>query len=52
MQTFLVLLTFGIAVGFMLKKFVWGPIFETRQRSVGTLDGEKTKCGKKDCACH
>jgi len=52
MQTFLVLLTFGAAVGFMLKKFVWNPIFETRQRTVGTLDGEKTKCGKDDCACH
>lgn len=52
MQTVLVILTFSIAVGFLLKKFVWNPIFETRRRTVQTLDGDKTKCGKKDCACH
>ncbi|MBT8254907.1 MAG: hypothetical protein KJO23_00060 [Bacteroidia bacterium] len=52
MQTVLVIITFGIATGFLLKKFVWNPIFETRQRSAGTLDGQKTKCGDKDCGCH
>lgn len=52
MQTVLVILTFCLAAGFLLKKFVWNPIFETRRRSSGTLDGHKTKCGDKDCACH
>jgi len=52
MQTILVLITFSIAVGFLIKKFVWNPIFEARQNSGGTLDGGKTKCGKKDCGCH
>lgn len=52
MQTILVLITFLIAAGFLLKKFVWNPIFEGRQNSGGTLDGGKTKCGKKDCGCH
>jgi len=52
MQTILVLITFLLATGFLLKKFVWNPIFESRQNSGGTLDGGKTKCGKKDCGCH
>ena len=51
-QTVLVLLVFCIALGYLLKKFVWVPIFESRKRTVGTLDGGKTKCGNKDCACH
>ena len=52
MQTVLVILTFVLAAGFLLKKFVWNPIFEARQKTSGTLDGGKTKCGDKDCACH
>lgn len=52
MQTILVIITFCIATGFLLKKFVWNPIFEARQKSLGTLDGGKTKCGNKDCGCH
>jgi len=53
MQTILVLIIFSIATGFLLKKFVWNPIFEARQNSSSsTLDGGKTKCGKKDCGCH
>ena len=52
MQTILVLITFLIAAGFLIKKFVWNPIFEGRQSASGTLDGDKTKCGKKDCGCH
>ena len=52
MQTFLVIAVFSLALGFLLKKFVWGPIFETRKRSVRTLDGGKTKCGDTDCGCH
>jgi len=52
MQTILVLITFSIAAGYVLRKFVWKPIFESRQSSSGTLDGDKTKCGKQDCGCH
>jgi len=54
MQTILVLLTFALATGYLLKKFVWNPIFDGRQKTTGTgtLDGGKTKCGDKDCGCH
>jgi hypothetical protein len=52
MQTILVILVFSLAAGYLLKKFVWNPIFEGRQKSLGTLDGGKTKCGDKDCSCH
>jgi hypothetical protein len=54
MQTVLVLITFSLAVGFLLKKFVWDPISESRKKVVSspTLDGGRTKCGNKDCACH
>ena len=52
MQTILVILTFILAVGFLLKKFVWDSIFEGRQKAPGTLDGGKTKCGDKNCGCH
>lgn len=52
MQTLLVLLTFGFALAFLLKKFVWAPIFDNQKKSSGTLDGGKTKCGEKDCKCH
>lgn len=52
MQTILVLIIFSFAAGFLLKKFLWDPLFEARQTSGGTLDGGKTKCGKKDCGCH
>ncbi len=52
MQTILVLITFCLAAGFLLKKFVWNPIFENRKKTLGTLDGGNTKCGKDDCGCH
>ena len=52
MQTVLVFITFSIAAGFILKKFVWNPIFEGKGKASGTLDGDNTKCGKKDCGCH
>ncbi|WP_432412406.1 hypothetical protein [Rasiella sp. SM2506] len=52
MQTILVIITFIIAMGYLLRKFVWTPVFESRNASSGTLDGNKTKCGKKDCGCH
>lgn len=52
MQTVLVIIIFALAVGFLLKKFVWTPVFETRQKTTATLDGNRTKCGKNDCGCH
>ncbi len=52
MQTILVIITFSIALFFLLKKFVWNPIFENKKKVLGTLDGGKTKCGDKDCGCH
>ncbi len=52
MQTVLVLITFSLAVGFLLKKFVWDPIFESTRKTISTVDGERTKCGNKDCGCH
>ena len=52
MQTVLVLITFTIALGYILKKFIWTPVFESRNQNLGTLDGNKTKCGNKDCGCH
>ena len=52
MQKILVILTFSLAAVFMFKKFVWNPIFEGNQKNSTSLDGENTKCGKNDCACH
>jgi hypothetical protein len=52
MQKILVILTFSLAAGFLLKKFVWNPIFEGRHNKSTTMDGGNTKCGKNDCACH
>ena len=52
MQLILVIITFLLAAGFLFKKFVWDSIFESKERSLGTLDGVKTKCGKNDCGCH
>jgi len=52
MQTIIVIIIFAIAVGFLLKKFVWTPVFETKRKVTGTLDGNRTKCGKNDCGCH
>ncbi len=52
MQTFFVIIIFSLAVAYLLKKLVWVPLFESRRKSLGTLDGGNTKCGKKDCQCH
>jgi hypothetical protein len=52
MQTVLVLITFTLAAGYLLKKFVWNPIFEGRRPASRTLDGGKTKCGDSNCGCH
>lgn len=55
LQQILVFIVFGIAVGYLLKKFVLGPILESRRKAIPgtrTIDGHKTKCGNKDCGCH
>jgi len=52
MQTLLVIITFSLAAGYLLKKFLWTPVFENKKKNIGTLDGGNTKCGKKDCGCH
>ena len=52
MQTVLVLITFLLAVGFILKKFVWSPLVEGQQKRTKSVDGLGTKCGKTDCGCH
>lgn len=51
-QTILVIITFSLAAGFLLKKLVWNPIFGSKGKTIGTLDGGNTKCGKTDCGCH
>ncbi len=52
MQTVLVILVFLIAAGFLLKKFVWKPILEKKQKKNTSIDGSNTKCGNNDCGCH
>lgn len=49
MQTILVLITFSLAVGYMLKKFVWNPIFESRKSS-GNKNPGSHDCGS--CSFH
>ena len=52
LQTILVIITFSFATGYILKKFIWNPIFSTKNIPTKSLDGEGVKCGKKDCGCH
>jgi len=52
MQNILVIITFALAAGYVIKKFFWLPVFEKKMGASKTLDGDNTKCGKKDCGCH
>ena len=52
LQTILVIITFSLAAGFLLKKLVWNPIFGSKGKTFETIDGGNTKCGKNDCGCH
>ncbi|MDT0689699.1 hypothetical protein RM549_07870 [Salegentibacter sp. F188] len=46
LQHILVFITFAIAVGYMVSKFIWKPAFLTRRKS------EKEKaCGVSGCGC-
>ncbi len=42
MQTVFVILTFIVAVGFLVKKFIWNP---------NASKNKKGTCGGKDCGC-
>lgn len=48
MQSILVIITFAIAAGFILKKFVWNPIFESNKKDANGKSGCDTGCG----SCH
>ena len=50
-QTVFVIITFLIAVGYLLKKFFWAPLTETKSTVGKTADGGKTKCGDTNCGC-
>jgi len=59
MQTILVIITFTLALGFLLKKFVWDAIIESKQNTSVTLGGKKInsdsgkgRCAKNNCGCH
>lgn len=53
LQTLLVLITFLVAAGYLLNKFILSPILEKKKRTTpGTIDGGKTKCGNDNCGCH
>ncbi|WGK65715.1 hypothetical protein [Croceiramulus getboli] len=45
LQTILTLITFLLAVGYLVTKFIWKPAF---------LKGKKSGkgCGEDDCGCH
>jgi hypothetical protein len=51
MQTFLVIITFCLAAGFLLKKLVWNRIAETYKRSSNEMIGDQKKCGNNECGC-
>ncbi len=48
MQTILVVITFLVAVGFLLKKFIWDPIYEVKKP--GGKRGDHSDCGS--CSYH
>lgn len=52
MQTIFVVITFAVALGYLLKKFVWPPIFQTFKKPFGARPAGTVSCGKKGCGCH
>lgn len=52
LQGILVLITFVIAVGYILNKFVIAPIIEKKKVLSSSVDGDKSKCGSSNCGCH
>jgi len=51
MQTALVIITFCLAAGFLLKKFVWGHIAEPKRSSSDAMKGDSRSCGNSGCGC-
>ncbi|MGB5942698.1 MAG: hypothetical protein WBG71_07430 [Leeuwenhoekiella sp.] len=45
-QNILVLITFLIAVGYLVTKFIWKPSF------LSSGSDKENACGKDDCGCH
>lgn len=45
MQTILVFLTFALAVGFMVKKFIWNPFGNGKKRKLNK-PGDHSDCSK------
>lgn len=52
MQTLLVITTFLLAVGYLAYKFIFASMIDKKKKTVGTLDGGKTKCGDANCGCN
>lgn len=46
LQEILVFITFIIAVGYMITKFIWKPAFLKAKKA------EDKACGVSDCGCH
>lgn len=46
LQTLLVILTFSLALGYLLKKFVWDAIYVSPSKT-----NNKKGCHKGDCGC-
>ncbi|MFD2186103.1 FeoB-associated Cys-rich membrane protein [Aquimarina celericrescens] len=44
-QNILVFLIFGLAVGFLVKKFFWKPALSSSKK-------KSASCGSTDCGCH
>tara|TARA_R110002020_G_scaffold233171_2_gene444923 strand:+ start:532 stop:684 length:153 start_codon:yes stop_codon:yes gene_type:complete len=47
LQNILVLITFLVALGYLVTKFIWKPSFLG-----GGSSKDKSACGKDDCGCH
>ncbi|WP_199912772.1 hypothetical protein [Aquimarina aquimarini] len=45
-QNILVFLTFAIAVGFLIKKFLWKPALSSAKKK------SSKSCGDSGCGCH
>lgn len=46
-QNILVLICFGVAIGFLIKKFFWKP-----QEVVASKKNSSSPCGKGGCGCY
>jgi hypothetical protein len=51
MQTVLVIITFFLAVGFLMKKLIWNPIADPKRKSSNVMNDHKKNCGSSGCQC-